>query len=313
MKIKALFIMALCGIIAGIISAIIYNEKATSLPPIGSSYNPYEAGVYATGIIESFQPNGSNINIFPEVSGRVTKIWIHNGEAVKKNMPLLSIDDSVQKEIVEKDIAQINYANENLIGIKKQWEKVNQSYILDKRSVSKTHWDDSKYAAKAAEQNLNLAKASYASDKALLDKYTLKSSTDGIVFRVSCSVGDYTSPQGSYDVYTQNMLPPIQMGVITPYLQVRAFVDEILVPQLPRNGRLVGTLFIRGMNNKHIPLEFMSIQPYTIPNIELSNQRNQKIDVRVLPIIFKFKKPDDINIFPGQLVDVYLKAKSNEK
>jgi HlyD family secretion protein len=28
-----------------------------------------------------------------------------------------------------------------------------------------------------------------------------------------------------------------------------------------------------------------------------------------LPIIFKFKKPEDINIFPGQLVDVYLKGK----
>ena len=39
-------------------------------PPIAVSYNPYDNGVYATGIVESFQPTGSNVNIYPEVSNR---------------------------------------------------------------------------------------------------------------------------------------------------------------------------------------------------------------------------------------------------
>ena len=47
---------------------IIYNEKIKSQPPVAVSYNPYKTGVYATGIVESFQVNGSNINIYPEVS-----------------------------------------------------------------------------------------------------------------------------------------------------------------------------------------------------------------------------------------------------
>ena len=62
------------------------------------------------------------------------------------------------------------------------------------------------------------------------------------------------------------------------------------------------------MNNKAVPLEYVNIQPYTIPNIELSDQRNERVDVRVLPIIFKLKRPEDINIFPGQLVDIYIKG-----
>ena len=54
-----------------------------------------------------------------------------------------------------------------------------------------------------------------------------------MVLRIVPSVGDYVSPQGSYDTYTQSMLPSVQMGVATPYMQVRSYVDEILVPHLP--------------------------------------------------------------------------------
>jgi HlyD family secretion protein len=52
------------------------------------------------------------------------------------------------------------------------------------------------------------------------------------------------------------------------------------------------------------------MQPYTIPKIQLSDQRSERVDVRVLPIIFKFKKPEDINLFPGQLVDIFIKGKA---
>ena len=32
----------------------------------------------------------------------------------------------------------------------------------------------------------------------------------------------------------------------------------------------------------------------------------ERVDVRVLPIIFKVEKPKDVNLFPGELVDVYI-------
>lgn len=309
MKIRTLTFIALVGIILGIISVFVYNEKAKPLPPVASSYNPYITGVYATGIVESFQPNGSNINIFPEVSGKVVQIFVHEGEVVKKNDKLLALDDSVQRQVVEKDDAQIRYALENLASVEAQWQKMHKAYLLNRESVSQEALDNAKYAVKIAQESLNVAKSTDAADKALLDKYMLKSSCDGSILRIACSSGSYVSPSGSYDVYTQGYLPPVQMGVMTPYLQVRAYVDEILVPQLPSGNHLEATLFVRGMNNKSIPLEFISIQPLTIPNIELSNQVNQKVDVRVLPIIFKFAKPKEINIFPGQLVDVYIKTK----
>ncbi|CAM2762412.1 Uncharacterised protein [Legionella steigerwaltii] len=84
---------------------------------------------------------------------------------------------------------------------------------------------------------------------------------------------------------------------------------RVIVPTLPSSSHLEATMFVRGISNRGIPLKFIKIQPYLIPNIQLSNERTERVDVRVLPVIFKFIKPDDINIFPGQLVDIYIKGK----
>jgi HlyD family secretion protein len=310
MKIKSLVIIAIIGIFVGIVSVIIYSERNEPQPPVAVNYNPYVNGVYATGIVESFQPTGSNVNIYAEVSNRVTKIFITNGQKVKKNDPLLAIDDSIQREIVGKDLAQIQLDRANLVNVQDQLDKMQQSYRLNPKSVSKNALDNAINTVKIANAVLNVDTQQYQSDRNLLDKFIIKSPIDGVILRVVPALGDYVSPQGSYDTYTQGMLPSVQMGVLTSYLQVRAYVNEILVPQLSNPGKLEATMFIRGLNNKSIPLKYLSIQPYTIPNIELSDQRNERVDVRVLPIIFQFNRPTDISIFPGQLVDVYLKGKA---
>lgn len=309
MRVKLLFILALLGIVVGIMSVVLYNEKVNSEPPIAVSYNPYVAGIYATGIVESSQPNGSNVNIFPEVSGRVTNILLRDRQIVKKGTPILTIDDSVQREIVAKDIAQIRFAIANYDNVGQQLEKIQKSYELNCKSVSQNVLDNAINAVKIAKENISVAQKQYQSDKALWEKYVLRAPIDGMILRIVSATGDYVSPLGSYDTYTQGMLPTIQMGVITPDMHVRAYVDELLVPNLPPSSNLEATMFIRGLNNKKIPLTFVSLQPFTIPNIELSDQRNERVDVRVLPIIFKFKKPTDINVFPGQLVDIFIKGK----
>lgn len=309
MSIKTLFMVATLGILSGIISIIVYHKKPIIQPPIAISYNPYEKGIYASGIIESYQMNGSNVNIYPEVSGRILKILVKNGESVEQGAPLIEIDDSIQKEMLAKDLAQMQYAEDNLLNTRKQLEKIQGSHTLNAKSVSLNDLDNAIYAVKMAEDKLRVAEAQYRSDKALLEKYTIKAPIKGLILRIVPARGDYASPSGSYDVYTQGMLPTIQMGGEQDTLQVRAFVDELLVPNLPKVTKLEASMYIRGLDNKNIPLEFDSIQPYTIPNIELSNQKNERVDVRVLPIIFKFKKPQDINLFPGQLVDVFIKGK----
>jgi HlyD family secretion protein len=125
------------------------------------------------------------------------------------------------------------------------------------------------------------------------------------VLAINTIVGNYVSPQGSYDAYTQGTDPVITLGSLPSSLHVRCYVDEILVPRLPLGSKMVAQMSIRGSDVK-IPLEFVRVQPYVSPKIELSNQRQERVDVRVLPVIFKIGKSTNVNLYPGELVDVYI-------
>lgn len=360
MKTKLIFLIAIVGILIGLVSAYIYNKRTTALPPVHVEKNPYEAGIYATGIIESYQSNGENINIFPDVSEKVTQIFVKDGQTVTKGTPILKIDDNQQKnitqqayyqmqanlatlnelkaeprkEVLEVSQSSLEYAIAQVKAAKDQWDKVEKAYKLNPNSVSKSSYDSAKDTydtAKANYQvalsNYNLTKAgawsydiknaqaqyaaaqkSYLANKALLNKYTIKAPVNGVVLKIATAVGSYVSPSGSYGTYTQGYGPVVVMGNIEKEMEVRCYVDEILVPRLPNPKNIQATAFIRG-TNRTMPLQFVSLQPYTTPKIELSYQRTEQVDVRVLPIVFKFKVPKDLTIYPGMLVDVYIGEK----
>ncbi|MDR3606211.1 MAG: biotin/lipoyl-binding protein [Oligoflexia bacterium] len=358
---KPLFVLAGIGVIAGIAAAYYYSLEKPAEPPVfNPAPNPYARGIYANGIVESFQTNGENINIYPEVGGTVTKILVAEGQPVRAGSPLLQLDDSVQrataeqlksqadaalavleelkaeprKETLEVSIAQVDAARASLRNVHDQLRKVKDSYRIDPKSVSKNDLDNAINARKVAQRNLEVAERQYELTKAgawiydirnqerqynaltkqyesasaLLAKYVLKAPSDGVILSIKTAVGSYVSSQGVYGTYTEGFNPIIVMGGSAEYLQVRTYVDEILVHRLPDPTQMNGQMFIRGTDIK-VPLEYVRVQPYVSPKIELSDQRQERVDVRVLPLIFKFAKPKDVNIYPGQLVDVYLGEK----
>ena len=145
----------------------------------------------------------------------------------------------------------------------------------------------------------------FAASNALLAKYTVRAATDGVVLSIRTAVGSYVSPQGAYDTYTQGFGPVMVMGNAKGYLGVRCYIDEILIPRLPPKAQMSAKMFIRG-TNVSVPLEFVRVQPYVSPKIQLSNQRTERVDVRVLPVIFRFEPPAGTEVYPGELVDVYV-------
>ena len=102
MRTKTIFALSILGVLAGLVSAYIFGIERKAQPPVFPPVtSPYEVAIYANGIIESVQPGGSNINIFPEVSGPITKVLVREGQRVSADTPLLTIDDSVQKATTE--------------------------------------------------------------------------------------------------------------------------------------------------------------------------------------------------------------------
>lgn len=353
-----IFAISLAGILAGIGTAYFFGIKKPPLPPaFDPASNPYASAIYAEGIVESSQTSGENINMYPEVAGTVKAILVSEGQEVRKGMPLLLIDDSIQRATTEqqKSSAEASHAmleelkaeprKENLdvteaqvvaaqAALKTTEDELNKqqtAYEIDPRSISKDTLDNAINAATVAKTNLEVAKKqrdltkagawifdirnqerqynaldkSYRSSNALLSKYTLRAPTDGVVLSITTIVGSFVSPQGAYESYTQGMSPVLVLGTPQTNLQVRCYIDEILVPRLPPPSKIKAEMSIRGSKIK-VPLDYVRVQPFVSPKIELSDQRQERVDVRVLPIIFRIEKPKDLHLYPGELVDVYI-------
>jgi len=361
LKNKIIVVLAVAGLVFGLASAYIYGVRKKPLPPaFNPAQNPYVRGIFATGIVESLQSNGANINIFPEVAGTITQIMVTDGAKVCKGEPLLLLDDSVQKATVAQQKAQAEAAlamlqelkaqprPENLRVSRAQMEyaaaslktardslgKVRKSFALNPKSVSKDQLDNAENTFQTAKANLGVARRqyeltkagawtydirnqqhqydalvkAYESGKALLAKYTIRAPVDGVVLAINTARGSFASAQGSYSTYTEGYDPPIVMGLPQNFLAVRCYIDEILVPRMTSQPNMQAQMQVRGTTTR-IPLEFERIQPYVTPKIQLSNQRTERVDVRVLPVLFRFKPPKDLNIYPGMLVDIYVESK----
>ena len=355
---KLLFICSFVGLLAGGVVAYVSAITQPPLPPaFNPPTNPYPNGIYAEGMLESEQPSGENINVYPEVSGTVAHIPVTEGQDVKKGTVLLVIDDSIQrattlqlqsqaqaaftllgelkaeprKETLDVNEAQVVAAQASLKTAQDELDKQQAAYDVNPKSISKDALDSAANAVRTAQANLEVAQKqrdltkagawiydinnqertynalykSYLSANALLSKYTLRAPEDGKVLAINPTVGSYVSAQGAYDSYTQAMDPVLVLGSSHERLNVRCYVDEILVPRLPDPSRMKAQMSVRGSNVK-IPLEFVRTQPVVSPKIELSDQKQERVDVRVLPIIFRVDKPKDLNLYPGLLVDVYI-------
>lgn len=356
---RLIFVLSFIGLVSAIVVA--YLEARTEPPPppvFTPAINPFPNGIYAQGILETAQPNGANINVFPEVAGTIKRILVAEGQTVKRGAVLLVIDDSVQrattaqlyaqaqaarvtldqliaeprKESLDVANAQIVAAQTVVRAAQDAYDKQRAAAALDPRAISKNALDSAATAVTTANANLEVARkqrdllragawsyqianqrrtyesleAGYLSAKALLAKYTLRAPHAGRVLAVNASEGDFVSTQGAYDTYTQGMDPAIVLGGAQDApLQVRCFVDEILVQRLPDAARMKAQMSPRGSSIK-VPLEYVRMQPILSPKIQLSDQRRERVDVRVLPLIFRFARPPNIALYPGQLVDVFI-------
>jgi len=291
---KIIFTIAIIGILAGLVAAYIFGTVRKAQPPVFKPVsNPFESAIYANGMVESDLPSGENINIFPQVSGPITQVLVQEGQSVLAGTPLFAIEDSMQRANTELAVANLKLARD-------QYDKDRASYDVDPKSVSKDVLD-------TAEDTVNQATAALKAANALLQYYSVKAPVDGVVLAVNAAVGGYVSSQGNYDTYTELFDPLVVMSGPQDYMDVRCYVDEILVSRLPSHWHIQAQMQITGTDIK-VPLEFVRIQPYVSPKIELSNQKQEQVDLRVLPVIFRFQK-QDAPVYPGQMVDVFIGQK----
>jgi HlyD family secretion protein len=178
MRTKIIFGIAIAGVLAGLLAAYLFGRQRQPQQPVFTPVeNPFPTAIYANGIIESDQSSGSNVNVYPEVSGRVVTVLAHEGQAVRAGTPLVVIDPTVQQALTEQAraqadaalallkelkaeprrenlevaVSQVALAAANLKAARDQYDKRLASYRLDPHSISKDVLDTSEDAVAQAQ------------------------------------------------------------------------------------------------------------------------------------------------------------------
>jgi HlyD family secretion protein len=303
------FILAIAGVLAmgSVLQQLRSQETAIPPPPVAPPQKNAPDDIAATGILEA---KGENVAIGVPVAGLVKEVKIEVNQVIKAGEPLLILDDRELRASLLRQEAAIAVAQANLEVSRAELAKVQDMLdrlksVTDQRAISQDDLRNrsndvlvAKAQQQAADAQLSAAKADVQQTALLIDRLTVKAPRDGTILQVNIRAGEYASPQ--------NRLPALVLGDIST-LHVRADVDEQnamgVAPGRP------ATMSLKSDSSRKFAVKFVRIEPYVIPKVSLTGASTERVDTRVLQIIYELEKPKGENLYVGQQVDVFIARK----
>lgn len=275
-------------------------------PPIIPPQKPYAQSVAAIGILEALS---ENVAIGVPMPGLVSEVCVEVNHAVKKDQALMKLDDRElraerlqtegQLEIAR---AQIAVSEAQLGKLEKQLARITS--VADARAVSQDDLVNRQQDVEVAKAQMLAAKADFRSTEAALERLsllterlTIRAPRDGTIIQINVRAGEYAS--------TAPKAPAIILGD-TAMLQVRADIDEQNATRIRQGQAAYG--YLKGNPKITFPLTFVRIEPYVIPKVSLTGASTERVDTRVLQVIYSLNRPADLPLYVGQQVDVYIEA-----
>ena len=86
-------------------------------------------------------------------------------------------------------------------------------------------------------------------------------------------------------------------------LHVRADIDEHDIPRFRQD--VDARAFLRGPERREVRLRFVRVEPYVIPKRSLTGDNTERVDTRVLQVIYDVTDQDQ-PLFVGQQVDIFI-------
>lgn len=296
--------LALAGVIFTIWTLATAQQKAPMPPPVEAPpTSPYAATVAASGIIEAVN---ENVRIAPPLGGLVMDVLVKVGDRVDQGDPLFRLDDrDLQAQLVAREAAiapargRMAEQEIRVQDLQVQYDRLRS--VLDEQGVSEDEVKRAWYALKAARRGLVRAHAELKQAVAqrketeiLIARLTVRAPRDGTVLQVNTRAGEFIDPGAGE--------PALLLGR-TSQLQVRADVDEVNAPLVRAGSPAVA--FLKGYTEKSIALRFERIEPYIVPKRSLTGENTERVDTRVLQIIYRFDPPP-FPVYAGQQVDVFI-------
>ena len=295
------------AIAAVAVAAMQPRRKATN-PPEPPPVSAFPHAVAAVGLIES---SSENIRIGTHLSGIVDEVLVRAGDDVAQSAPLFRLETrhlraSLADADAALDVARtgVAVAEANLGDARQQLDLV--LAVRDKRAVSEDDVQRRRYAAATAEARVAQAKAGVKAAQAErdrvqveIDRSTVRAPIAGSILKVNVRAGEFASAGALAE-------PLIILGNIKP-LYVRVDVDEHeaarVRPDAPATAALRGDASIRA------PLRFVRIEPLVIPKKSLTGDSAERVDTRVLQVLYEIERSDP-RFLVGQQMDVFIEGRS---
>jgi len=345
MKIRFIIlpIIAVVGIGLAIYTVYKQSRPAPNAPPSGQpTKSPFSNRVAGSGLVE---PATEIMNIGTSISGTVQSVSVKEGQLVKKGDILFTIDqrDTVAQlgaakaklEVATRKVEQLksmphaedvdrataivaqrqSAVNDATLRLERLNAVEDQSAIsanerptrMFEMSLTKSRLDEAKSELArmmkgtypedlaVATAEARVADADVAMLQTDLAQSEVKAPIDGTVLRVNARAGEFASAGALREGL-------VVMGQLTP-LHIRVDVDELDAWRFDPNGKAVAVL--RGGKIVEFPIEYVRTVPVVIPKRTLTGENSERIDTRVMEMIYRFTQ-DNPKVLPGQLLDVYI-------
>src|SRR5262245_13062065 len=349
MKKFGLPLLALAALIFAVSSAWKWRSvKTSTLPPLAPPTAGFEHTVGAVGLVEA---SSENIAISTPVPGLAIGVYVKAGARVKAGQKLFSLDDRDLLAELEVRRAALDVARQKLAKIElapraeeippaearvreaeaafadaSVQQKLIES-VTDRRAISEEDLQRRRLAAKAAaarldearaalsllksgswEPEVRIARAEVAQAEAQvrrlqadIERLTVRAPMAGEILQLNIRAGEYAQ--------SGPLARPLIVMGDTNRLHVRADVDENEAWRVRAGASAQASE--RGAGNRKVQLEFVRFEPYVTPKKSLTGDSTERVDTRVVQVIYRFKDP----IVPfrvGQQMDVFIYAGGEE-
>jgi RND family efflux transporter MFP subunit len=304
-------ILAAAGIAYAVVFSTLGSEREAPPPnqlamPAESRYATTVAG---SGLIEA---NTRNIAVGSFLSGIVAEVSVTEGDQVTQGQPLFVLDRreaeadlataEQQRLAAEAQVAEAQSLLADRLDQLRRREKLERGFVLSEDAWARLRFavEAGEAAVTAAKSRVDVTVAQAHAARVTLDRLTVHAPVSGRILKVNIRPGEFITA-GPTDP------PAVLMGGENP-LHVRVQVDENDIWRL-RQGAPAEAV-VRGNRDIRFPLAFVRIEPYVSPKRSLTGDIAERVDTRVLELVYSFA-PEGLPVYIGQQVDVFIDAEAS--
>ena len=304
---KILPILAALGLIlAGTVALRSNTKKPVALPVTQPAQAPFASYLGGSGLVEA---SNQNLSIGTSLPGIVKLVAVKVGERVQEGQVLFQIDDrELHADLLLKEANLLKAQSTVLEAQASQADAGHQyalvAHSLNSKAVSLDDVQKRKDALGLANAKILSAQAAVKASQAdlfgtrtSLARLVVRAPMAGEVLQVNVRAGEY-APTG---VLTT---PLLRLGSLDQ-LNVRVDIDENDAWRFTPGTR--AKAFLRGNRDLNSFVTFVRVEPYITPKVSLTGSSSERVDTRVLQVIYSFDRRA-LPAYVGQQMDVFIET-----